>query len=304
MGPNKKYGHNYTTKNRNDKRIVGFNVRSFHKQFNTSRRNKLSKFLSDLAPDSLGLMETDTYWPSLPVEERLYETTFPWFKRQTIETAYNIHSHKEKFQPGGCAQLTVNELAGRKIQSGNDSRGLGRWTWQVLRGKNQQHIRIITAYNAQKPTTKSGETTAYTQQLQYFRKQKIMECPMKMFIDDLIKSIQQWIESGDKIILLIDANTDVHQHSSQGLVYRLKRLGLMEVITSVHEGRPPETCHPGSKPIDGIFVSRSINITKCGYTKYYDFLSNHRAVWLDLDEYSTFGGSALTIPPQLLEGSN
>ena len=136
MGPNKKYGHNYTTKHKNDRRIVGFNVRSFPKRFNTSRRNELRKFLSDLAPDSLGLMETNTYWSLLLVEERLYETTFPWFKRRTIATAYNIHSHKEKFQPGGCAQLTVNELAGRRIQSGNDSRGLGRWTRQVLRGKN------------------------------------------------------------------------------------------------------------------------------------------------------------------------
>ena len=87
MGPNIRYGHDYSTKHINDRRVVSFNIRSFPKKYNKSRRSEFRKFLSDLAPDTLGLIETNSYWPSIPVEERLYETTFPWFKRRTIEAA-------------------------------------------------------------------------------------------------------------------------------------------------------------------------------------------------------------------------
>lgn len=70
MGPNKRWRHNYHTKHINDRRVVGFNINSFPKQHNKDgRRTELKKFLKDLAPDIWGLIETNTYWLLLPVEE-------------------------------------------------------------------------------------------------------------------------------------------------------------------------------------------------------------------------------------------
>ena len=45
----------------------------------------------------------------------------------------------------------------------------------------------------------------------------------------------------------------------------------------------------GKNKIDGIFISHSIEINKCGYLPFDYFPSNHRGLWIDIIYTKVFG---------------
>ena len=52
-----------------------------------------------------------------------------------------------------------------------------------------------------------------------------------MFVDNLCKEVEGWLEAGDQLVIGMDANDDVW-HST--LKSRLEKLGLVESITLQH----------------------------------------------------------------------
>ena len=73
-----------------------------------------------------------------------------------------------------------------------------------------------------------------------------------------------------------------------------KNLYLMEKITELHGDAP--THNNGSQPIDGIFVSPSLQIKACGLLPFGFIHSDHRMLWIDLTETSVLG---FNLPPLL-----
>ncbi len=66
------------------------------------------------------------------------------------------------YQPGGTTTLVVDRWTSRIIKSGMDPYSLGRWSYVILRGKQDINLCIITAYRvcADKYT---GPKTTYQQ---------------------------------------------------------------------------------------------------------------------------------------------
>lgn len=58
----------------------------------------------------------------------------------------------------------------------------------------------------------------------------------------------------------------------------------------------PPTYHRGSKPINGIFASSTIQITAGGYLPFGTFPSDHRLLWVDMDCDVAFG---YNMPPAI-----
>ena len=104
------------------------------------------------------------------------------------------------------------------------------------------------------------------------------------------------MESGDQIILMIDLNDNV---TSSNAANRLTSLGLRESITRRHsDDTPLRTCNKGSRPIDGIFTSSTIQITKGGYLPFTHFPTDHRALWIDITMSNLCGSNMapITLP--------
>jgi hypothetical protein len=97
-----------------------------------------------------------------------------------------------------------------------------------------------------------------------------------MFVQDLVAEVVKWLETGDQLVIGGDVNEDVQ---TCGLSQSLKGLGLLEILTETHGLDGPSTYNRGSAPIDGIFVSPSLQGIWCGYDK---FEWDHRLLWIDI----------------------
>ena len=98
-----------------------------------------------------------------------------WFENQRITTSYNHWDrYCDHYQPGGTAILARDELALRVMKMGDDTRRMGRWVWQLFRGKDNIKMRIISVYipTAQK---KFGPKKVHTQQQKALLRQKLKE---------------------------------------------------------------------------------------------------------------------------------
>ena len=139
-----------------------------------------------------------------------------------------------------------NELSGHITQSGRDDAGLGRWAWITL-GSENKRTRILTVYQPCR-SRKEGYTTSYNQQRRYWRSQGISSCPWRLFQEHLTDALKTWRTQGDKIIMSIDGNEDIHSGPLQRSLTR--ELDMYEAVYVVG-GIPPITTHRrGTKQID------------------------------------------------------
>ena len=78
---------------------------------------------------------------------------------------------------------------------------------------------------------KAGSRTSYQQQRRYFiTKQKDCTCPRKRFREDLHKQLSQWRETGDRLIVCMDANEDIYKKSVSKMIMNRNGLGMNEVV--------------------------------------------------------------------------
>ena len=66
---------------------------------------------------------------------------------------------------------------------------------------------------------------------------------------------------------------------------------MVEAVTSRHGINGPPTRLPGSRPIDGLFITLGLTGLKCGYLECF---SDHKALWIDVPIPLVFGSR---IPP-------
>jgi hypothetical protein len=98
-------------------------------------------------------------------------------------SAHNVHEAKVagRVQEGGTGTICFCKSTGYIKKTGQDSEGLGRWSWILLGGTNGHNTRVITAYNPCKNKNVNLGTT-YQQQRRYFiTKKKDLTCPLVVF---------------------------------------------------------------------------------------------------------------------------
>jgi hypothetical protein len=61
-------------------------------------------------------------------------------------TSHTKEDNPQEYQPGGTLAIVCNKWTSRVVEKGTDPFGLGRWTYIGLRGKNNTHSLIVSAY--------------------------------------------------------------------------------------------------------------------------------------------------------------
>jgi hypothetical protein len=181
----------------------------------------------------------------------------------TAIAAHNVHKgkHAGRVQEGGTGSICFGDATGYVKKVGRNDEGLGRWCWILLGGADGHNTRIITAYNPCKNKNINSGTT-YQQQRQYFiMKRKDLTCPLILFCKHLIKLIRQWRMDGDRIVLFMDHNKHtIDGHLGKALA-DTDGLDLYKAI-KLHTGTSPgATFLQGSRPIDGLWVSKDLDIS-------------------------------------------
>ena len=258
-----------------------------HTYFTEANNEVFQEFTSTEA-DIFATTETNVHWRLLAEEDRLHSRMSSWFQSLQMSLAYNVTQYPiAPHQYGGVGIFSIDKASHRVISRGFDSSRLGRWAWTQYRGKDGLSLRVITVYC---PHDKGGDLSVYGQHRHRYHELGKPRIPRKAFWEDLLRAVQLWLQGGDQLILAGDWNEDVN------VVQRkyFSALGIREVLLEKY-GPAPNTFEFGSKPIDGIFMSSTLDIQQGGYLPFGEGIqSDHRALWIDLSYTNAFGH---TMPP-------
>ena len=268
-------------------RIGVLNIGGFPVDGHSAKLEELRMYISNCKLDSIGLTECNAHWKMIPVQYSMVERTRGWWESLHINTAYySEYQGLAKFQAGGVSLWSMNKGAHRVMESGQDGRGLGRWAWTKYRGRQNINLRFVTVYRP--VLNRTGVLSVWNQQKSFFESIKEDRCPREMLVQDLLTEVAIWLATGDQLIIGGDINEDVRTCL---LSRHLKDMGMIEILTKTHGVNGPSTYNRGSAPIDGIFVSPTLQGTRCGYDK---FVWDHRLLWIEIPLAVAFGHN---VPP-------
>ena len=117
---------------------------------------------------------------------------------------YNKHNKKAWYQQRGTAIIARDQFAYRNHVQVYDS--IGTWMIMSFRGKNVLSLRVVAAY---RPQASSGLYSVYQQQVQHYVHINNNKDPISNVDGDLCSMIVDWIDNGDQVIVIIDANEDL-----------------------------------------------------------------------------------------------
>ena len=240
--------------------------------------------------DIIGMSETNLKWNKFSCYDRLTQRTSKWWENTHCSFAYNSHDvSSAKFQPGGTAILTKNQLS-HKVQSPRkqDPTGLGRWTSTLYQGKQNKLLRIIQVYRPCKPNPHSANGV-YQQHSRYFLTKNIQTCPRMQFLTDLRIFITQCQQSQEHLIVMGDFNDPVTQAPISAFFTSLGMHNILHSYLGSNYTSSPVTYNRGNSIIDGAFASHGISATRAGYLPSHSFESDHTPIWFDLSLPLIFG---------------
>ena len=195
------------------------------------------------------------------------------------------------YQPGGVATIHHNKLALRTAGTTYDK--AGRWVCNSFHGRVRT-LKIYCIYRVC-DNKDGGPTTAYSQQENFFLLQNQKVNPRSRVIDDLIGVLQSDIENNIDIILTGDFN----ERHNGNTATKLSELGLTNILAE-HIHNPPRTFKFGSHCIDQIWLSTTVasTVTSLGIAPFDFFqISDHRAIYIDLDFKEILDNDMFQIPP-------
>ncbi len=159
------------------------------------------------------MAETNVDWRLVGEEDRLHFRTKEWWESSHLCLSYNCSGAPiTPHQYGGTALFSLDKASHRVIDKGADTTKLGRWSWTRYRGRNNQTLRVIVGY---RPNPPGGPFTVYAQHRTFFNSKGSDICPRLAFLQDLCSAINEFKETGDNIILLLDGNTDMKNSDLQ-----------------------------------------------------------------------------------------
>jgi hypothetical protein len=270
-----------SAKSRDNIRLYFQNGNGVRPYSDWARFQHACNFFAERDIDVFGITETNIDWnTSLKMTAR--SLCQRHFTNALLSTASSSDQGKSDFQPGGTMTAITGRWTGRSAGTIQDLRNMGRWSGFSLHCSNGKLLHIITAYRpVESSPTGDGSITFFQQNWNVLRREGINQPnPPKQ---------------SDKVILMLDANELL---KGKYLPTLLSQTNLTSLVHSVHEA--PATYNRGQKCIDFIFGSQSIHhlVPQSGYTGFYDSgfpLSDHRAIFVDIDSVGLFGATTSTI---------
>lgn len=137
----------------------------------------------------------------------------------------------------------------------------------------EEKTAIFQIYHPTKNTNDAG--LSYMQQKE---RMKTDTCLLGKFDDDLIAQIDDIRMEGFQIIVMGDFNMDLT--STHSLIRQLRDRDITDIMKEkIGYEEVPNTRNPGSKPIDGIFASATLEVIRCGYDAGDNTMSDHCFLW-------------------------
>jgi hypothetical protein len=282
----------------NSVRILFQNVNGIQKARSWNELSSFSQKIKDLEVDIVGAAETNLKW-NFKRNQQAKAILQKHHKTTSVTTSSNKEECFSAYQPGGTLTSILNKYVGRIQTAIHDPTSLGRWSGFKLNTNFGHYLNIITVYQ---PTKSDGLHTTYQQHSHFYRLQGITNPdPRKLLLQDLEAMIREFNKQKEETIVLIDANDGLHQRHSL-LPTFLSNTNLVSLIPNT--ANHPATHSRGSHCIDFILGSNRLldHIHAAGISAFYDDPwpnSDHRSLFIDIDELGLFGATLETIPPPI-----
>jgi hypothetical protein len=288
----------YTTKPPNTFRILYNNVNGIYKGNSWEELKKFSYKIKTMQIDVCGLAEMNLKWT--PTNSQQAKSVLQKHNKQSfIVTPSNREECLSSYQPGGTATIICSKYIGRICAQIHDATTLGRWSGVKLFTNFGQPFNIITAYQ---PTTSDGLHSTFQQQAHHFRCKGMKNPnPRKLMLTHLEQLIQEFNNKKEETILMINANDNLFSRDSL-LTAFLSKTRLASLVPNPRHHPPTHT--RGSKCIDFVFGSPRIlnHVQSAGISPFFEEpwpKTDHRNIFVDIDEIGLFGASTETIPPRI-----
>ena len=244
-----------------------------------------------LGANIIGMAETNTSWqhPHLRYlfssrARKHYHLIKATFSSPTSEI--DPVPEKETFQSGGTITLTTGDYVPMIFgEDPEDNTGLGRWSSQTLRGKNNKIFTAITGYRVCSGSISTSSIgSAFSREYEYHRTQRNVKSPRprKLFLSDLQAYIHRLQEKGHAILLMLDSNGQLHDDQD------LQHFAATCDLHDLHQSDPAPSTYIGSdhRRIDHMMgCSHTLaSLRASGSLSYLDGpQSDHRGLYVDLD---------------------
>ena len=275
----------------------------FHINLNgiTSNNNYLEwemtiAFLMDMQVDVFGLSEMNLDLNNGMVKDNILQSGKhfdPYIRMATSSSLQKVGN--TPFKMGGTVTGTNGCWSGRINEQGSDK--LGRWSYMKLQARQNQQIVFITVYIPGKQNNDGGGTTIYSQmEADLLMDRGNLLDPKKELLKDLHNFIERDTKKGNIVFLMGDMNEDMGLEEGQVHQF-LKSLGMYIPYTTRHGDNLdlPATHDRGKKCLDIIGCSEQVKdsaIVRAGYAPfYYNFFTDHRGVFVDIDIESIFNNA-------------
>jgi hypothetical protein len=101
--------------------------------------------------------------------------------------------------------------------------------------------------------------------------------------------MDEWVEVGNQLLLMGDWDGDIPE---SGLTDFFANYEMHQALIDRHGESAPATCNMGSSPIDGAWVTSSLDIALSSYFNFEEGLpGNHRTLWLAITYVQGLGHS-------------
>ena len=128
-----------------------------------------------------------------------------------------------------------------------------------------------------------------SQHRRYFYSRDLARNPRQAILEDLGEELDKWVEAGENVLVIMDANTDVRKPEISDFFDKRQ---MREIIHLKHGRQCPATQNrnASNEPIEGIFATAGLRALKAGYFPFDEgCVSDHRLVWVDIAKSDILG---------------
>ena len=285
---------NISSKNKEVIQYAFQNIRGFGTHEKHERALQIKQFIDNNHIDIMGMAEVNVNWRNLRQKNTLEQIGRKWYEHTRTMASFNSHNRQKGYSlPGGVASISTGPLSLRATERTHDKRHLGRWGSQRFQGKNGICIRFVSVY-VPNVTKEHGEKKIFCQQQQALLHLKVSGAVLTTFWKDFWDQIDKWISKGEQLVIGGDWNEKVTAHK---FLEPFQERGLLPAIQLRHGTSLPPTYNRGSKPIDEIFVSQTLDVIQAGYGEFGSTAGDHRPIWIDISKTTAIGTKQL-VPAQ------
>jgi endonuclease/exonuclease/phosphatase family metal-dependent hydrolase len=284
--PNEPCGDTFTTTSHNGLRIWSNNINTLSLSNGLMAFRELCDRLKTHDVDIIALQELNLDTTQFQVRQQILQVlqeTFGSVKMITASTPVTKASTTSK--PGGVLLAIVGSCSHRVTTTQRDP--FGRWCSATLAGRNQQDVRIYSAYQCvDDDINHTGDNTYYAQLWRLFReKTDRYPQPRRRFIKDLLAELITAKHANIALIILGDFNENIGTNPNL-MASICSSIGLSDAVEHIHpQSENVPTYIRGRRRLDYGLLSHSLlpAVTASGLNQFHEISSSdHRALFIDL----------------------